>query len=177
MYLIYSAMVQGPMIKRRLQALKGLGFSAEAIVSMLSRVPSLLGYQSKGFNAIGEYLTGLGGLSKADVDALVQKDPRVLTYSITGKAASNEDMEFSLEPCCDLGIVQKDHACHVVIKFWPWHTLLVRHMKVSQWTRGTLLPAGILNIIQFLRGLGFKVLLRHHSQATAADLALASSVS
>lgn len=132
MYLIYSALVQGSMIERRLQALKGLGFSAEAIVSMLSRVPSLLGYQSKGFNAIGEYLTGLGGLSKADVAALVQKDPRVLTYSITGKAASNEHMEPSLEPCCDLGILQKDHTCHVVIEFWPWHAVLVMHMKVSQ---------------------------------------------
>ena len=119
MYLIYCDVVQGSMIERRLQALKRLGLSAEAIVSMLSRVPSLLGYQSKGFNAIGEYLTGLGGLSKADVAALVQKDPRVLTYSITGKAASTEPMEPSLALRCDLGISERDHACHVVISFWP----------------------------------------------------------
>lgn len=76
--------LQVALIERRLQALQDLGLCAEAIAGMLSRMPSLLGYQSRHLQAMGEYLTGLGGLTKADVALLLQKEPRILSYSFEG---------------------------------------------------------------------------------------------
>ena len=51
---------------------------------MLSRMPTLLGYQSEQLQAMREHLGGLAGLSRADVASLLQKVPRVLSYSWAG---------------------------------------------------------------------------------------------
>ena len=51
---------------------------------MLSRSPSLLGYQSKQLQAMQEDLGGLAGLSRANVASLLRKEPRILSYSCAG---------------------------------------------------------------------------------------------
>ena len=51
---------------------------------MLSRMPTLLGYQSKQLRAMQEYLVDLAGLSSADVASLLQKEPLILSYSVAG---------------------------------------------------------------------------------------------
>ena len=61
-----------------------LGLAEEAVADMLLRVPTLLGYQSKQLRAMREYLGGLAGLSGADVASLLQKEPRILSYSVAG---------------------------------------------------------------------------------------------
>ena len=75
---------QADMIERRLQGLLDLGLTEEAVADMLSRMPTLLGYQSKQLQAMREYLGGLAGLSRADVASLLQKEPRILSYSVAG---------------------------------------------------------------------------------------------
>ena len=75
---------QADMVERRLQGLMDLGLTEAAVAGMLSRMPTLLGYQSKQLQAMREYLGGLAGLSRADVASLLQKEPRILSYSVAG---------------------------------------------------------------------------------------------
>ena len=72
------------MINNRVQSLLDLGLSTEAVVDILSRLPRLLGYQSSQLQAMGGYLTGLSGLSKAELAIILQREPRLLTYSVGG---------------------------------------------------------------------------------------------
>ena len=51
---------------------------------MLSRSPTLLGYQSKQLQAMQEVLGGFAGLSRADVASLLRKEPRILSYTVAG---------------------------------------------------------------------------------------------
>ena len=51
------------MVNNRIQTLLDLGLSREAVVDILTRLPRLLGYQSKQLQAMGAYLTGLCGIS------------------------------------------------------------------------------------------------------------------
>ena len=72
------------MVESRLQGLLDLGLTEEAVADMLSRMPTLLGYQSKHLQAMREYLGGLAGLSRADMASLLQKQPRILSYCVAG---------------------------------------------------------------------------------------------
>ena len=72
------------MVESRLQGLLDLGLTEEAVADMLSRMPTLLGYQSKHLQATQEYLGGHAGFSRADVALLLQKQPRILSYSVAG---------------------------------------------------------------------------------------------
>ena len=76
--------LQVEIVESRLQGLLDLGLSDKAVVDMLSRMPTLLGYQSKQLQAMREYLGGLAGFSNADVASLLQKEPRILSYSVAG---------------------------------------------------------------------------------------------
>ena len=51
---------------------------------MLSRMPTLLSYQSEQLQAVQEYLGGHGRLSRVDVASLLQHEPRILSYSVAG---------------------------------------------------------------------------------------------
>ena len=77
------------MINNRVQSLLDLGLSTEAVVDILSRLPRLLGYQSSQLQAMGGYLTGLSGLSKAELAIILQREPRLLTYSVGGMSPSS----------------------------------------------------------------------------------------
>ena len=51
---------------------------------MLSRMPTLLGYEREQLQAVQEYLGGHGRLSRVDVASLLQHEPRILSYSVAG---------------------------------------------------------------------------------------------
>ena len=72
------------MVESRLQGLSDLGLTDRAVADMLSRMPALLGYQSKQLQAMREDLGGLAGLSRADMASLLRKEPRILSYSVAG---------------------------------------------------------------------------------------------
>ena len=76
--------IQVDVVESRLQGLSDLDLTNEAVADMLSRSPSLLGYQSKQLQAMQEDLGGLAGLSRADVASLLRKEPRILSYSVAG---------------------------------------------------------------------------------------------
>ena len=76
--------IQVDVVESRLQGLSDLGLTDEAVADMLPRLPTLLGYQSKQLQAMREDLGGLAGLSRADVASLLQKEPRILSYSVAG---------------------------------------------------------------------------------------------
>ncbi|CAK0782084.1 hypothetical protein CVIRNUC_005550 [Coccomyxa viridis] len=63
---------------------------------MLSRSPSLLGYQSKQLQAMQEDLGGLAGLSRENVASLLRKEPRILSYSCAGTVLDVADFLRSL---------------------------------------------------------------------------------
>ena len=86
---------QVDMVESRLQGLSDLGLTAEAVADMLLRSPTLLGYQSAQLQAMREDLGGLPGLSCADVASLLQKEPRILSYSCAGMIG---DFSYAL-PC------------------------------------------------------------------------------
>ena len=89
------------MVESRLQGLLDLGLTEEAVADMLSRMPTLLGYQSKQLQAMREYLGGLAGLSRADVASLLQKEPRILSYSVAGVLV---DLIYALLCMCPQGM-------------------------------------------------------------------------
>ena len=72
------------MVESRLQGLSDLGLTDEAVADMLSQSPTLLGYHSKQLQAMREALGGHVGLSRTDVASLLQKEPRILSYSVAG---------------------------------------------------------------------------------------------
>ena len=74
-------------VQSRLQGLLDLGLTEKAVTDMLSRMPTLLGYQSEQLQAMQECLGGLAGLSRLDVASLLQKVPRVLSYNWAGVLA------------------------------------------------------------------------------------------
>ena len=76
--------IQVDVVESRLQGLSDLGLTDEAVADMLSRSPTLLRYQSMQLQAMREDLGGLAGLSRADVASLLQKEPRILSYSVAG---------------------------------------------------------------------------------------------
>ncbi|CAL8467694.1 g7232 [Coccomyxa elongata] len=51
---------------------------------MLTRAPSILAYQSQQMLHIADYITSLGSFSIEDVAVLLQREPRILGYSLTG---------------------------------------------------------------------------------------------
>ena len=75
---------QVDLVQSRLQSLMDLGLTDKAVTDMLSRMPTLLGYQSEQLQAMQEYLGGHGGLSRVDVASLLEKDPGILSYSVAG---------------------------------------------------------------------------------------------
>ena len=74
-------------VQSRLQGLLDLGLTDKAVTDMLSRMPTLLGYQSEQLQAMQEHLGGHGGLSRIDVATLLQHEPRILSYSVAGVSA------------------------------------------------------------------------------------------
>ena len=56
----------------------------KAVTDMLSRMPTLLDYQTEQLQAMQDYLGGHGGLSRVDVASLLQHEPRILSYSLAG---------------------------------------------------------------------------------------------
>ena len=75
---------QVDIVDSRLQGLLDLCLTDAAVADMLSRVPTLLGYQSKQLQAILEYLGGRAGLSDAVMASSLQREPRILSYSVAG---------------------------------------------------------------------------------------------
>ena len=88
---------QVDIVESRLQGLLDLGLSDKAVADMLSGIPTLLGYQSKQLQAMREYLGGLAGLSEADMASLLQKEPRILSYSVAGVLG---DLHYALLCMC-----------------------------------------------------------------------------
>lgn len=87
-------------VDSRLQGLLDLGLSEEAVADLLSRVPTLLGYQSKQLQAVRECLGGPAGLSDADVASLLQKEPRILSSSVAGVLGDWHDAVLCMCPRC-----------------------------------------------------------------------------
>ena len=115
-------------VESRLQGL--LRLSDRAIVDMLSRRPTLLGYQSKQLQAMREYLGGRAGLSDADIASLLQKEPRILSHSLAGVLG---DFHYALLCMCPQCLLVEAGSAYL-----SWTFLLLTEANSGEWAE---LPA------------------------------------
>lgn len=93
-------------MEKRLALLIRLCLSKENAVAILTRAPSILAYQSQQMLHIADYIASLGSFSIEDVAVLLQREPRILGYSLTGTSAPASSKH------------EASFACDVYI----WHT-------------------------------------------------------
>jgi hypothetical protein len=73
-------------VKRRLHVLLDLYKTRERAVAAMDRVPSLLGVQSQSMLLVADYVRSIGGFSEEDLAIILEREPRLLAYSLTGIA-------------------------------------------------------------------------------------------